>query len=167
MKNENVNLQNTKPNNDDSPLLERAIDLAVRAHKGQVDKAGQPYILHPLRVMMKQATVEGKIVAVLHDVIEDGSPEAAEEVRALLPPALYEALLCVTKREDEHGAEGYRRFVERAANNPLARRVKIADLEDNLDVTRLPSISAKDDERINLYLATFRWLKGIETDFSE
>lgn len=147
-------------------LLERAIELAVRAHKGQVDKAGQPYILHPLRVMLRLDSTEERIIAILHDVIEDGKAEYKAEARALLPPELLEALLCVTKREDEHGDEGYGRFVERAARDPLARRVKIADLEDNLDVTRLSSITAKDTERLNRYLAALGKLKGLEADSS-
>jgi (p)ppGpp synthase/HD superfamily hydrolase len=140
-------------------LLERAIALAARTHAGQVDKAGQPYILHPLRVMMKQSTIEGKIVAVLHDVLEDGKAEYQAEARALLPPELLEALLCVTKREDEHGDEGYARFVRRSAANPIARAVKIADLEDNLDVTRLDSIEPKDASRLDRYLRALRGLK--------
>jgi (p)ppGpp synthase/HD superfamily hydrolase len=144
-------------------ILEQAISIAVRAHKGQVDKAGQPYILHPLRVMMRLDFPEERIVAVLHDVIEDGAPEFAEEVRRLLPPRLLEALLAVTKREDEHGPEGYARFVERAGRDPLARRVKIADLKDNLDVKRLSDIEKGDIERLQRYLGALNKLKTLES----
>jgi (p)ppGpp synthase/HD superfamily hydrolase len=115
--------------------------------------------------MLRLVSTEERIVAVLHDVIED-VPEYKAEVSQLLSPRLLEALLAVTKQEDEHGAEGYSRFVERAARDPLARRVKIADLEDNLDITRLPLIAAKGVERLNRYLTALGLLRALEADFS-
>lgn len=146
-------------------ILEEAISIAVLTHKGQTDKAGQPYILHPIRVMMRLNTLEERIVAILHDVIEDGPEGVGSDVRALLPPRLLAALLAVTKREREYGAEGYTRFIERAIRDPLARRVKIADLEDNLDVTRLDSVTAKDMERVNRYLESLKRLKDVEKGY--
>lgn len=156
------NLRNNMGNIRITNLLERAIELSVSAHEGQTDKAGKPYILHPLRVLMRLEDPESRIVAVLHDVLEDGSPQAAEEARKLLPPELYEALLGVMKREDEHGPEGYARFIGRASKNPISRSVKIADLEDNLDVTRLNSVGPADAERLERYLEALRRLKAME-----
>ena len=144
----------------DSAMLERAIAIAVRAHAKKKDKAGQPYILHPLRVMLSLETVEERIVAVLHDVLEDGPADIAEEARRLLPDHLLIALLAVTKKADEAGPENYGRFIERAAADPLARRVKIADLKDNLDVTRLSAIGPEDAARLERYLLALERLKA-------
>ena len=143
----------------DSALLERAVGIAVRAHIGQTDKSGQPYILHPLRVMLSLETVDERIVAVLHEVLEDGPTDIADEARRLLPKRLLEALSAVTKQADEEGPENYGRFIERAAADPLARRVKIADLKDNLDVTRLSVIGPADVERLKRYLRALERLK--------
>ena len=146
----------------DSAMLEKAIAIAVRAHAGKKDKAGQPYVLHPLRVMLSLETLEERIVAVLHDVLEDGSPDIADEARRLLPERLLKALNAVTKTADEKGPENYGRFIERAAADPLARRVKIADLKDNLDVTRLSTIGLADVERLNRYLKALDRLRKSE-----
>lgn len=151
---------------DDIGTLEAAIRIAVRAHEGQRDKAGQPYILHPLRVMLKVDTIEERIVAILHDVIEDGTDAAQCEVEDLLSDRLMRAVRALTKRLDEHGAAGYGAFIRRAKKNPIARRVKIADLEDNLDITRLASLSASDSERLGRYHASLRFLKGLDPELN-
>src|SRR5688572_12689020 len=109
--------------------LEDAIAIAAQAHRRQKDKAGAAYILHPLRLMMRMKTESEKIAAILHDVVEDTGwtiemlrdQDFSEEV--------LEAVECLTKRE----GESYEEFIERAGTNPVARRVKIADLEDNMD----------------------------------
>jgi (p)ppGpp synthase/HD superfamily hydrolase len=117
------------------PTLEDAIALAVDAHRGQSDKSGQPYILHPLRVMFRCTTDAQRIVAILHDVVEDTS-RTFDDLRKLgYPEDILAALDCVTKRE----GESYEAFVERAAANPIARAVKIADIEDNLDLAACPA----------------------------
>src|SRR5215212_3273750 len=104
------------------PTLEDAIALAVEAHRGQLDKSGQPYILHPLRVMFRCQTDPQRIVAVLHDVIED-TGRTADDLRNLgYSEEILAALDCVTKRP----GEPYEAFAERAAANPIARVVKIA-----------------------------------------
>ena len=122
--------------------LERAIALAVDAHAGQTDKAGATYIRHPLRVMRQMETPQERVVAMLHDVIEDTEytpamieDEFDEEIR--------DAVEALTKRD----SESYSDFVERAAANDLARKVKIADIEDNMDLTRLSEVSEKTVER--------------------
>ncbi|HZH16023.1 MAG TPA: GTP pyrophosphokinase [Archangium sp.] len=141
-----------------APTLEDAIALAVEAHRGQRDKAGQTYILHPLRVMMRLETEPERMVAVLHDVVED-SPWTLERLRGLgYPEEVLGALDCLTKRE----GETYEAFIERLLPNPLARRVKRADLEDNLDVRRLPAVTAKDAERLARYRAAWARLREAE-----
>ena len=137
------------------PTLEDAIALAVEAHKGQRDKAGQTYILHPLRVMMRLETEAERMAAVLHDVVED-TPYTLERLRELgYPPEVLLALECLTKRE----GESYEAFIERVRPHPLARRVKLADLEDNMDVRRLVSVGPREAERLARYRAAWARLK--------
>ena len=137
--------------------LERAIAIAVEAHRGQKDKSGAPYILHPLRVMDRVETDAQKIVAVLHDVVEDTKWTFADLKREGFSDEVLNALDCVTKRE----AEPYEDFVSRSASNPLATRVKLADLEDNMDLRRLPAVTEKDAERLKRYLSAWRRLSRL------
>ncbi|HEX8439495.1 GTP pyrophosphokinase, partial [Archangium sp.] len=131
------------------PTLEDAIALAVEAHRGQRDKAGQTYILHPLRVMLRLEGEAERMVAVLHDVVEDSS-YTLEQLRGLgYPEEVLGALEHLTRR----AGETYEAFIERVIPHPLARRVKLADLEDNMDVRRLPAVTAKDAERLARYRA--------------
>jgi (p)ppGpp synthase/HD superfamily hydrolase len=137
------------------PTLEDAIALAVDAHRGQLDKSGQPYILHPLRVMFRCQTDAQRIVAVLHDVVEDTGC-TFDDLRQLgYSEDILAALDCVTKRE----GESYDAFVERAAANPIARAAKIADIEDNLDLRRLPGVAEKDIARLARYVKAWRRLQ--------
>lgn len=129
--------------------LERAIALAAEAHAGQVDKAGAPYILHPLRLLLAVDTPEERIVAVLHDVVED-TPWTLEALRAEgFTQEVVDAVEALTKR----AGESYEAFIERVAANPLARRVKRADLADNLDLGRLPVVTEADLARLARYRA--------------
>lgn len=137
--------------------LETAISIAVQSHQGQLDKSGQPYILHPLRVMFRCEGDLARTVAVLHDVVED-TPTTLEDLRnAGFSEEVLAALDCVTKRQ----GESYEAFVERAAANPIARKVKLADLEDNMDLRRLPSqdLTASATERLNRYIAAWHRLQ--------
>lgn len=137
------------------PTLEDAILLAAQAHRGQVDKVGQPYILHLLRVMLRLDGEQAQIVGVLHDLVEDTSYTFAD-LRAMgYAEELVQALDCLTRRS----TESYEEFIERASANPLARRVKRADLEDNMDIRRLPAIGEKDLARLNRYLAAWQHIK--------
>ena len=129
-------------------MLERAIEIAVEAHKGQIDKGGSPYILHPLRVMMSVDGELEKIVAVLHDVVEDSDWTFEALVAEGFSIEVIEALKSVTKNSDN---EDYDSFIQRAIGNPIGRKVKIADIRDNLDVTRISDITDKDVKRINKY----------------
>lgn len=128
--------------------LERAIDIAHEAHAGQYDKAGKNYILHPLRVMERGRTEEEKIVGVLHDVVED-SEWTFEMLEAEgFTPEVIEALRCVTKLSED---EDYDHFIDRVLTNPLAMRVKLLDLEDNMDMSRLDECTEGDIQRLQKY----------------
>lgn len=136
--------------------LSRAIEIAVTAHAGQSDKAGAPYILHPLRVMLSLDGDDDRIVGVLHDVIEDCPGWTMDRLREEgFSEAVLDALAHVTKLSED---EEYTAFISRAAGNAIARRVKRADLLDNLDVRRLPSVSEKDGRRLSKYLAALAQL---------
>jgi (p)ppGpp synthase/HD superfamily hydrolase len=127
--------------------LEKAISIAARAHEGQRDKAGAPYILHPLRVMMKMTTEEARITAVLHDLIEDTDWTIERLAQEGFHRDILDAVDCLTNTEGEE----YEAFIRRVQLNPLAVTVKIADLEDNLDVSRLKEVTAYDEKRMEKY----------------
>lgn len=127
--------------------LERAIAIAAEAHAGQVDKADSPYILHPLRVMFSLRSNEERIVAVLHDLLEDTKWTADDLRREGFSEVVLEALDSVTRRENE----SYDEFVDRACRNEIGRRVKLADLEDNCDLSRIQNPTEKDLVRAEKY----------------
>ena len=138
--------------------LEQAIGIALEAHAGQLDKAGKPYILHPLRVMMSVESPSldsARIVAVLHDVVEDSEWTVEKLDAAFGLTAEEQAVLRLLTHGDD---EDYDAYVDRLASNPLARAVKIADLRDNLDVTRLEEVTEKAAKRISKYLRSLRKL---------
>ena len=141
--------------------LERAIEIAREAHRGQRDKAGNDYIDHPMRVMEMGRTVEEKIVGVLHDVVEDAAEWSFERLEAEgFGVEVIEALRCVTKRSEE---EPYDKFIARVKTNRLAVAVKLNDLTDNMDIRRLPYISDKDVKRLKKYLKAYKQLLGEST----
>ena len=145
------------------PNLENAIALAVKEHAGQTDKAGEPYILHPLRVMFRLNSEDERIVAVLHDVVEDSELSFGDLRRCGFSETVIDGLRAVTKLPEEEGSdEGYQAFVERAGKNPIGRKVKMADLRDNLDVTRLEEVSGKDARRMCKYLRALRYLEKLD-----
>ncbi|MEC0248919.1 GTP pyrophosphokinase [Paenibacillus chitinolyticus] len=134
--------------------LEKAIIVAARAHSGQTDKAGQPYILHPLRVMQSVRTPHARIVAVLHDVLEDSEISAEDLRREGFSPDIVEAVTALSREP----GEDYLDFVRRAKKNPLAREVKLADVHDNMDMTRIKEPTSKDRERMRKYEAALHEL---------
>lgn len=132
--------------------LEDAIELALLCHKNQKDKSGNPYILHPLHVMSKMKTTKQKIIAVLHDVVEDFFSKLGEQAvedfyNNLGDVEISEALKALTRLPNEE----YNDFIVRVSKNLYARRVKIADIEHNMDLTRLNSINEKDIKRFMKY----------------
>jgi len=136
-------------------MLERAIEIAVKAHMGQVDKGGNPYILHPLRVMMSVDVELEKIVAVLHDVVEDSNWTFDDFLAEGFSVEVIGALKSVMKESED---EDYDLFIQRAMRNPIGRKVKIADLRDNLDVNRISDITDTDVKRINKYKRALKFL---------
>ena len=137
--------------------LQRAIEIAIEAHKGQFDKAGKDYIEHPIRVMEMGKTDDEKIVGILHDVVED-TPWTFEALEAEgFSPQIIAALKCVTKLSE---TESYDHFIERIQKNPLAVAVKLNDLTDNMDIRRLPYLSDKDVKRLKKYLKAYKKLIG-------
>ena len=136
--------------------LEQAISIAVKAHAGQVDKAGQPYILHPLRLMLKFNSTDAMIVAVLHDVVEDSSITIQELEGFGFSDVVVDAVASLTRKS----GESYEDFVVRVSKNELARMVKIEDVKDNLNLTRLSTITDKDLVRIQKYHSALMVLVG-------
>lgn len=135
--------------------LEKAIALAARAHEGQLDKAGAPYILHPLRMMLRLDSMDERITAVLHDVVED-SPLTFDDLRREgFPEHIITALESVTKRQ----GEDYEDFVLRAAGDPIGRMVKLADLEDNSDLSRIAQPTERDYARRDKYQRAMRTIR--------
>ncbi|HXB53257.1 MAG TPA: GTP pyrophosphokinase [Vicinamibacteria bacterium] len=134
--------------------LARAIAVAAQAHIDQKDKSGAPYILHPLRIMLRMDTEAEMMVAVLHDVVED-TDWSIDKLRSNgFPEVVLTAVESVTHRE----GESYDDFVARAAANPIGRRVKLADLEDNMDVRRIDELADRDLERVRKYHRAWRIL---------
>ena len=140
--------------------LERAIEIATEAHRGQFDKAGNDYIGHPLRVMAAGKTTEEKIVGVLHDVVEDSGWSFEHLAAEGFSQEVIEALRCVTKLSEN---EPYDKFIARVKENPLATAVKLNDLTDNMDIRRLPYLSDKDVKRLKKYLKAYKQLTGMPT----
>ena len=127
--------------------IERALQIALWAHRGQVDKAGQAYILHPLRIMLRLGGESEKVTALLHDVVED-SDITMEHLRGLgFADEVLTALDCLTKRDREL----YDDFIGRVLGNALAVKVKIEDIKDNMDLTRLSEVTEKDLARLAKY----------------
>jgi (p)ppGpp synthase/HD superfamily hydrolase len=134
--------------------LEKAILIAADAHLGQRDKAGAPYILHPLRMMMRMESEAAMMAAVLHDVVED-SDWTLEQLRGEgFSEEILQAVDCLTHRD----GETYDEFVERVRANAIASQVKIADLEDNMNVKRIGVMTPKDLARIEKYHRAWRIL---------
>ncbi|MGF1528921.1 MAG: HD domain-containing protein [Candidatus Competibacterales bacterium] len=134
--------------------LQRAMEIAVAAHKGQRQKNGQPYVLHPLGLMFAVTTADAKIAAVLHDVVEDSHWTLADLRAEGFSPQVVDALDCLTHRE----GEAYQDYIDRIATNRVARQVKLADLVDNMNLLRLPTFADQDAVRLAKYHAAWRRL---------
>ncbi len=138
--------------------LDKAIRIAAQVHEGQLDRYGAPYISHPLRVMARMNTDDEKMAAVLHDVIEDSACTLDDLRKEGFSAVVLQAVDHLTRRE----GEDYLTYIERLKPNPIARKVKLADLEDNMDLRRLPTLSAKDVERLARYHQVWVMLKQME-----
>lgn len=134
--------------------IEKAINIAVQAHSGQKDKAGMPYVLHPLRLMLRQDSPEAMIVAVLHDVVEDTDLSIEQLADAGFSGAVLEAIYLLTHDK----SIPYMDYIRAIANNVLARQVKITDLIDNMDLSRIPNPQKKDYVRLEKYKLAYEYL---------
>lgn len=130
-------------------LLEVAIGLAASAHRGQTDKGGQPYILHPLRVMAAMDTDQERIVAVLHDAVEDNADVRLTEIETTFGTRIAAAINALTKRD----GESYDEYLDRVKADEIAIKVKLSDLKDNSDLSRLGrDPTDADRRRLDRYL---------------
>ena len=129
--------------------LEKAIAIALQAHEGTVDKAGQPYILHPLQLMMQMDSDEARITAVLHDVVEDSDITLADLANSGFSAKVLDALALLTHNKE---SVTYADYIAAIKGNPLAKKVKLADLEHNMNIRRLQTpLSEEDLKRLNNY----------------
>ena len=137
--------------------LQRAIEIALEAHKGALDKGGNPYILHPLRLMLQMDSEEEMIVAILHDVVEDSEKWSFDKLQKEgFSKKIINSLRSVTKENEN---EDYEKFIDRSVKDKIGRKVKIADISDNLDISRLKEETDKDILRINKYKKALEKLK--------
>ena len=134
--------------------IEKAVEIAARHHAGATDKAGNPYLYHPLRLMFSVETDHEKIAAVLHDVVED-TPVTLDDLKEQgFHPDIINAVDALTKRPGESQIEA----ATRAADNEIARVVKLADVTDNMDLGRISEPEDKDFERLKEYVKVKRIL---------
>ena len=138
-----------------STLIEKALQIAINAHKDQTDVGGKSYILHVLRVMNSVDKDEEKITATLHDVVEDTSWTLDKLKKEGFSNEIVDAVDSVTRRE----TEDYFTFVNRSKKNIIGRVVKIADIKDNMDIGRIDNPKKKDFERIERYKKALKILK--------
>ena len=136
--------------------LEVAIALACESHRGQTDKAGQPYILHPLRLMLRFESTSERIVAVLHDVVEDSSITLNRLRELGFDQHVVNAIDALTRRQGEE----YDAFIDRVLTDSLATRIKIGDIVDNLNLSRLTTLNDEAMRRIAKYHQALTRLKA-------
>ncbi len=135
-------------------LYTLSLRIAARAHRGQVDKGGRPYLLHPLAVARQVSGTESKILALLHDVPED-TDVSLEQLEPILPPRILQALKLLTRRP----SQPYGEYIAQLAQDPMAARVKLADLTHNMDLSRIPHPTEKDFRRLEKYQKAYAYLK--------
>lgn len=144
---------------DNQELYGKALELCTEKHAGQVDKAGKPYLGHIARVA-GEFYDEKAIVALLHDIVEDTDVNPGELLQKGFTKEIVDAVVAITKKENE----SYESFIERVGKNKMAREVKIADLEDNMNIRRLPKITEEDMVRLNNYLSAWRYLISLKKE---
>ena len=135
--------------------LERALEIAVCAHKGQSQKNATPYVLHPLHLMQQVETIEEKIVALLHDVVED-SGLTLDDLRA---EGFGEKIIAAIALLTRNTGQSYAEYIARIQHNELARTVKLVDLKHNMDITRIEQLTDNDLKRLQKYHATWKKLR--------
>lgn len=139
----------------------KAYKIARKAHEGQIDKGGKPYINHPLTVAKNVKGHEEKIVALLHDVVEDSS-YSLEDIKSFgFSENVVKSIECLTRDKDKD--EDYDNYIERILSNPIAVKVKIADMEHNSDLSRIPLITEEIRQRVKKYEHYLKVLSKAET----
>ncbi len=142
--------------------LERAIEIAKAAHDGQKNKDGTPYITHPFKLMESMDTTDEKIAAILHDVVED-SDVTIEDLRA---EGFSETILSVVDTLTHKPDESYSDYIKRVAGNPITRKIKKADLKDNMDQRRIPNPTDKDRSRIKKYEEAYKVIQSAKNTYT-
>lgn len=132
---------------------ELALQIAQKAHAGQVDRAGKDYILHPMTVASYMDTDIEKTIAYLHDVLED-TDVTVDALRKIFPNEIVDTLITLTHRKDE----SYFEYIQRVSKSKLAKKVKVADLLHNLDITRIKEPTKQDYERLEKYKKSILYL---------
>lgn len=140
-------------------LYKKAVWIAQEAHKGQTDKGGNPYIEHPLYVASQVDTTELKIVAVLHDTLEDSDVTAEDLRREGFPEHVVEAITVLT--HEDGNEEAYLDYIRRVSGNAVAAAVKRADLLHNMDISRIPNPTEKDKKRRAKYERAYQLLEEL------
>ncbi|MBQ9941837.1 MAG: bifunctional (p)ppGpp synthetase/guanosine-3',5'-bis(diphosphate) 3'-pyrophosphohydrolase [Christensenellaceae bacterium] len=138
-----------------TPLVKKAMQLCYQAHAGQVDKAGLPYVFHPLHLAEQMDDEVCTVAALLHDVMEDTPITAAELIEMGFEGPIMQALMLLCHREDVP----YMEYIAAIRKNPIARRVKLADLAHNADLSRLDRVSPEDRLRAEKYKKAMEMLK--------
>ena len=136
------------------------LEFAMQKHDGQLDKAGKPYILHPIEVALSLYKESDKVVALLHDVLEDTDATIEDLKKIGVSEEEVEAIQLLTKPKKED----YIHYVKRVANNPIARHVKMADLKHNMDLSRLSEITDKDIQRVEKYKQAYQILHDADVN---
>lgn len=145
-------------------MLEKAIAIAVEAHRGQIDKAGKPYILHPMRVMLAGKTENEMICGILHDIIED-TPVSIE---MLAEEGFSDTILTALRLLTHDRSTPYQEYIEAITQNPLAIQVKLYDLHDNLNRERLGILTLEDEHRMSKYKKSQDYLlRFLDNDINE
>ena len=136
--------------------LQLAINTAITAHAGQLDKGGTEYINHPIYLALQMNTIEEKIVALLHDVIEDSDLYPIQDVEPCFGKIIFDAVDCITKRNGEK----YEDYLIRVKSNPIALKVKMADIDHNLQLDRIPVVTEKHLKMAEKYREALKFLES-------
>ncbi len=138
-------------------LLEAAIRLAAKVHKGQVDRYEKPYILHVMRVMMRGQDLDEQILGALHDVLERSDLTPADLEKKGFSARVLKALDHISRRKEET----YEQYIDRVVQDSLAIRVKLHDLADKMDLLHVESLDMADLKRYNKQLAAYHRMKKL------
>ena len=140
---------------DFNELFNKALEIAFEAHKGQVDKGGQAYIMHPIRVSQKCKSPEAKIVALLHDVIEDCPMTASDLTKKGIPQNLVDEIVLLSHDKEK----SYYSYIAGICGSETAKEVKLSDLEDNMNLLRIHGeLTEKDFARLQQYKKSYAFL---------